>query len=125
MGGKGSGKNPKSRANLKPPAKGEVRNPKGINRKRPWTDRMFAQSEELLIKTQAGRAILKKLKLPESATWADASVWKLILKAAAGEISAIKEMADRIEGKAPERLEISGPERKQVTIRLIHDRTKV
>ena len=67
---------------------------------------------------------MKDLELPETATWADASTLELAIKAGNGDIPAIKEMADRIEGKAPERLEISGPERKEIVIRLIHDRTK-
>ena len=49
---------------------------------------------------------------------------RLMREALKGNIAAIREMADRIEGKAPERLEISGPERKEIVIRLIHDRTK-
>jgi hypothetical protein len=32
------GKNPRSLANLKPIKKGEVRNPAGINRKRPYSE---------------------------------------------------------------------------------------
>ena len=67
---------------------------------------------------------MKDLELPETATWADASTLELAIKAGDGDIPAIKEMADRIEGKAPERLEITGPERKEIVIRLIHDRTK-
>ena len=85
---------------------------------------MYRWSEELLSKSKAGRKKLKDLELPETATWADASTLELAIKAGNGDIPAIKEMADRIEGKAPERLEISGPERKEIVIRLIHDRTK-
>ena len=117
--------NAKSLANLKPPIqKGEVRNPKGINRKRPYTDRMYAHSEELLSASKAGEIKRVSLELPQTATWADASIRELSIKAANGDISAIKEMADRIEGKAPERLEITGPERKEIVIRLIHDRKR-
>lgn len=117
------GTNPKSLANLMPPVKkGEVRNPLGINRKRPYTDRMFAHSEELLRQSKAGEKIRKKLQLPETATWADAAIRQLNIKAADGDIPAIKEQADRIEGKAPERLEITGPERKEITIRVIHEK---
>jgi hypothetical protein len=118
------GKNPRSLQNLKPIQKGEVRNPEGINRKRPYSDRMFAHSEELLEATEEGKKICEALKLPEDATWADAAVRRLMREALKGNIAAIKEMADRIEGKAPERLEITGPERKEIVIRLIHDRTK-
>jgi hypothetical protein len=38
-----------------------------------------------------------------------------------GGTKAAKEIADRIEGKSPQRMEITGPERKEVTIRVVHD----
>ena len=117
-------KNPKSLANLRPAKPGEVRNPKGNNRKRPWTDRMFERSEMLLASTEEGEQIRKALQLPKEATFADAAVLTLMRKAIKGDVGAIKEMADRIEGKAPERLEITGPDRKEITIRLLHDREK-
>ena len=55
---------PNSLANLQPPIqKGEVRNPTGINRKRPYTDRLFVHGEELLTATDEGEAIRKVLKM--------------------------------------------------------------
>src|SRR5215469_5607254 len=91
---------PNSLKNLRPPWKpGEVPNPGGINRKRPYTDRMFAKGEELLSVSTEGEKIRKKLKLPETARWADAAIQSLAIKAARGDLAAIKELADRIEGK--------------------------
>lgn len=110
-----------SLANLKPAKPGEVRNPLGINRKRPYTDRMYQKSETLLALSKWGEKKRKELELPLTATWADAAIEELNRKAANGDIQAIKEQADRIEGKAPERLEISGPEKKEITVRIIHD----
>ena len=118
------GQHPNSRAKLKPIKPGEVRNPLGINRKRPYTDRMYAHSEQLLCLSKWGEKKRKSLDLPEAATWADAAIEELNRKAADGDLAAIKEQADRIEGKAPERLEITGPERKEITIRLIHENKK-
>jgi hypothetical protein len=119
------GKHPASLKNLKPIQKGEVRNPQGINRKRPFTDRMYELTEQLLNQTPEGRKIQKKFNLPEGSTWGDAAVRRLMMEAVdGGSIPAVKEMADRIEGKAPERLEISGPEKKEITIRIIHDSKK-
>jgi hypothetical protein len=116
------GKNPKSLANLKPVKPGEVRNPLGVNRKRPYSDRYYAQSEELLSASEDGREILRLLKLPETATWADAAVRRLMREALKGNIAAIREMADRIEGKPPQRLEITArPAKVETTIVIKHE----
>ena len=117
--------NAKSLANLKPPIqKGEVRNPHGINRKRQWTDRMFQRGETLLKLSKAGEKKRKELDLPETATWADAATEELMRKAANGDTAAIKEMADRTEGKPPERIEIAGVQRQEININVNFDRTK-
>ena len=42
-----------------------------------------------------------------------------------GGTKAAKEIADRIEGKPPQRMEITGPVRKDVTIRVVYDRIPV
>jgi len=39
----------------------------------------------------------------------DAVVWRLILNATQGEISAIKEIFERIDGKTPDKIEMPGP----------------
>lgn len=91
---------PAQLANLRPVKPGEPgRNPLGINRKRPLTERMAAHSELLLTASEFGESLRIKLGLPETATWADASVHSLMRKAADGDLGAIKEIADRIEGK--------------------------
>ena len=41
-----------------------------------------------------------------------------------GGTKAAKEIADRIEGKPPQRMEITGPVHKEVTIRVVHDQTR-
>lgn len=92
--------NPQSLANLRPPIRpGEVLNPLGINRKKPYTDRMRTRSDELLKASPEGRRILKSSNLGDDATWADAVILELMRKAATGDLPAIKEVIDRIEGK--------------------------
>jgi hypothetical protein len=98
------GQHPKSLANLKPPAQsGEVRNPLGINRKRPWTDRYAQRSEDLLpekLRVKLNHEVGAEA-LPEGSTWADAAVLRRFIEASAnGGTPAAKEIADRAEGKA-------------------------
>src|ERR1700733_10144463 len=94
------GKNAKSLANLKLPIKpGEIRNPLGINRKRPYTERLIEYSEALLSASAFGEKVRKSLKLPKNATCADAVVVGLLRMALNGNLAAIKEIMDRIEGK--------------------------
>ena len=120
------GKNPKSLANLKPAKPGEVRNPTGVNRKRPFSDRYHAIAEEVMpeklrraFNKDAGAELLKP-----GATWGDADAYGQFLQTARGSTIAAREVADRVEGKPPQRLEITGPERKLVTLRIIDDRKK-
>jgi len=120
------GKNPKSLANLKPARKGEVRNPQGIN-KRPFSDLYFAVSQEIVpewkrrqLNKEAGGPLH-----PKGTTWAEAHSRALHAKAADGDVSAVRELADRVEGRAPERLQITGNTKQMVTITIRHDRQKV
>lgn len=93
------GKNPKSLANLKPIKPGEIRNPLGISRKRPYTETLQARGAELLRLTADGEAIRKSLNLPEDATCIDGVVCGLLRMALRGDLGAIREIIDRIEGK--------------------------
>lgn len=97
------GKHPKSLANLKPPAQpGEARNPLGINRKRPWSERYAIRSElpipeklRLEFNLKMGEEVL-----PKGSTWADGAVLRRHMEALMdGGTPAAKEIADRIEGK--------------------------
>ena len=107
---------------LKPYKKGQSGNPKGRTpgfTMRPWTERYRKQGEELL-----PEKIRLKLNLPEGATYADGAVRQLFNKAMMGDNSAIREIADRVEGHATQRTEISTPENKAVTIRVVYDEEK-
>ena len=78
------GQHPKSLANLKPPAQpGEVRNPRGVNRKRPWAER-YAIRSELSIPEKIRLEFNLKMGeevLPKGATWADAAVLRRHMEA--------------------------------------------
>ena len=98
------GKNPKSLANLRPPWKpGEVPNPLGVNRKRPWTERYAKLSESplpekirLKFNLDLGEEVLKP-----GASWAEASTIRRMLETLeGGGTPAAKEIVDRIEGKS-------------------------
>jgi hypothetical protein len=114
--------NEKSLANLTPIKPGEVRNPLGINRKRPWSDRYSQRSEDPIpekIRRQFNHQMGQEV-LPKGSTWADAAVLRRHMEALMdGGTPAAKEIADRIEGKPPQRMEIVGTERKVVTLEVI------
>ena len=111
--------NPKGLANLRPAKPGEVRNPLGINRKRPWTDRYYERSEGPLpevLRLQFNQKLGMEV-LPPGATWADAGTLRAHMDAIMeGGTIAAKEIADRIEGKPPQRKEITAPVRTEVTL---------
>jgi hypothetical protein len=110
----------RSLANLKPFPKGVSGNPGGRPRKRPITDEYFA-----LANVEVPDKILKALKLPKGLTFSQANALRRFLDAMSknGNQSS-KEIREAIEGKAPMRLEITGTERKEITILVKHDRRK-
>ena len=112
----------KSLANLKPIKPGEVRNPLGINRKRPWSDRYSQRSEDPIpekIRRKFNQEMGQEV-LPKGSTWADAAVLRRHMEALTdGGTQAAKEIADRVEGRPPQRMEIVGTERKVVTLEVI------
>ncbi len=56
-------------------------------------------------------------------TWARAIAIRACFEAAMNaSIRTMREMREAIEGKAPQRLEITGPERKEITLSVVHDR---
>lgn len=117
------GDNPKSRANLKPWKPGQSGNPKGINRKRPITDEYFARANEVIpdrLRLEINKKIGKDL-IPPGITWSQANSLRQFIEAVIrGETKAAKEIREAVEGKSPQRLEITGPEKKEITIRVIY-----
>ena len=117
--------NEKSLKNLKPAKPGDVRNPAGVNKKRPITDEYFTVSQEVIspqLIARFNRSCHAKL-LKVGDTWARAVAVRAHYEAVFNaSIRAMREMREAFEGKAPQRLEITGPERKEITIKLVHDR---
>lgn len=116
--------NPKSLANLRPPWKpGQSGNPEGINRKRPITDEYFALAD-LVIPEEIRKRIPAKIRPAKGTTFAQAnSLRRWMDSMLQGGHGASKELREAMEGRAPQRLEITGPERKEITIRVIEDRS--
>ena len=98
--------------------KGQSGNPGGRPKKRPITDEYFELADKPLPK-----ALCKKLDLPEGTTFSQANAIMRYADALekGGHMSS-KEIREAIEGKAPQRLEISGPERKEISIKVSFDR---
>lgn len=108
---------------LKPFKKGQSGNPGGRPKKRPITDEYFALADRPI-----PEKLRKKLQpkfdvdLWEGITFCQVGALRRFLDSMAeGGYLASKEIRESIEGKAPERLEITGPERKEITIRILRD----
>jgi hypothetical protein len=121
---------PNSMKNLRRPWRpGETGNPSGINRKRPYTDRLHEVAERLLpaelrakINGALERQFGKKDLLPPTATYADAECLRIHLNVIMkGDVNAAAFISDRIEGKPPNRLDLIGHERQEITIRVVED----
>jgi hypothetical protein len=102
------GKNPKSLMNLRPPIKpGEVRNPYGINTKRPASDEYWKCSLELIplaIIRRFNRKCGAKLLQPGD-TWARGVAIRLEYNAVMeGLVYAAKELREAMEGRSPQAL---------------------
>jgi len=117
------GKHPNSLANLKPPIRpGEVRNPEGINRRRPITDEYWQVSPEpmpLALIRKFNKKCGAKL-LVEGDSWARGVAVRLQYEAAMlGIVRAAREMREAMEGKAPQRLEITANPQKVETVLVV------
>ena len=95
--------------NLKPWPKGVSGNPGGRPKSKPVTEAYQARvSEELpdpLRKVRVGRAWIE---LPKGSTFLDLISFGQCLEAAKGNTAAAKEIADRVEGKARQSLDVQG-----------------
>jgi len=115
--------------NLKPWRPGQVPNPEGINRKRPYTDRLLDQAEARLpeeLRAKFNDSFQKQFgksdMLPPGVSYADVEVLRLHLNVLLkGDVGTASFISDRIEGKPPNRLDLVGHERQEITIRLVED----
>lgn len=117
---------PKNTSGLKPFPPGTSGNPGGRPKKRPITDEYFDLADKPI--PEKLRAKLQKkycVDLPQGITFSQMNALARYLDAMEpdGQTSS-KEIREAMEGKAPMRLEISGPQRQEITIRLVDDRTK-
>lgn len=108
--------------NLKPWKPGQSGNPGGRPKKRPITDEYLQMSEEPLpevIRKQINEKFGKDF-LPEGTTWAKANALRRYMDSLleGGHMSS-KEIREAIEGKSPQRIELSGPEGKEIAPVLI------
>jgi len=112
------GANPNSLKNLSPAKPGDVRNPTGRNRNRPYTDAYEGVAEAPLpefVRRQLNKQVIldarnKKLPdlFPEGITWAEASALRQHLNAVLnGDTRAATEVREAVEGRATQRIELS------------------
>jgi hypothetical protein len=122
-------RNQNSLRNLKPPWRaGQTGNPSGINRKRPYTDEYLSMSQ-----SPAPAELIAKLNrqfktpfLSENATWAQVHVTSLFLQVVLkGDVTALREIADRIEGRPPQRLDPVSMERQEISFRVVEEDPQV
>ena len=92
--------NPRSLKNLRPFKPGQSGNPAGRPKKLPISDCLATLLEMPIEESER-----KKLKLPQGATNAHAIAIVLIRLACKGDLRAIKEILDRVEGKPGTRIE--------------------
>ena len=92
---------------------GQSGNPGGRPKKRPISSRYA-----LLAEVRLPERVRKKLKLPEGATLADAGVVALYSAMAEGKHGAAKEIREGIEGRAPQRIEFSGPDGEEIKAKI-------
>ncbi len=115
---------------LKPWPKGKSGNPGGKPKKRPITDEYFWLAEQP-ITPQMRQKIRRSygIIIPEGTTWARCLSLRLFLqgmglKIDSGAARSVKEIREAMEGKAPQRLEITGPERKEIQLLVRFDKKK-
>jgi hypothetical protein len=112
------GKNPNSLKNLKPAQPGDIRNPTGKNRNRPYTDAYEGVAEAPLpefLRLQLNnrlRTDLRNKRLPdfysEGITWAEANALRQHLNALIdGDTRSATEVREAVEGRATQRVELA------------------
>ena len=111
--------------NLRPPwGKGEPSpNPSGRSKRLPISD-TYAQIATQPISESVRRVLKRKgLPLQSGATFADAVVLGVMMKALLGDSRAAKEVRESIEGKAGQRAEKPG-NNEPVNIRVVYDQDR-
>lgn len=97
--------NEKSKSNLILWEKGKSGNPSGRPKRRPITE-----AYALIAKRRVPKKIRVALQLGDKATWAEALAYGQFFNAAKGRHGNATEIREAIEGKATQRIELSGVE---------------
>jgi len=108
-----------SLANLAPPWEpGQSGNPKGRPPKRPQSE----ANEELLRRAAPVEVVvaLRNLGLPANATCAEVLALCLFREGIKGNVVAIKELRESVEGKAMQRIELTSPEDRGWEVRVTY-----
>ncbi len=82
---------------------GQSGNPSGRPKRRPISDAYLALAD-----CQIPRKLAKKLGLKKGSTWRDTVAHAILEEAAKGNVRAATEVREAIEGKATQRIELSG-----------------
>lgn len=98
---------------------GESGNPKG----RPPNEQALTPRLREEMDAQPPPAVRRRYGLPDNSTWQDAQVLALLVNAARGNATAIRELWDRLDGKLTERIELTDDQ--QVRERLQAARKRV
>jgi hypothetical protein len=118
------GLHPNSRRNLRPWKPGDVPNPEGKNSAHPFTSRYKRMSEapapaELIAKVNKE---FKTPILPPGSSWAALTTARLYLQIVIkGDVNALKEIVDRVEGKAPNRLDLMTDMHQEITFKVVEE----
>src|SRR5258708_363391 len=116
---------PNSLRNLRPPWRpGQAPNPQGINKKRPFSDRYAEMGQ-----AQAPIELIQKLNkqfgkpvLSENCSWCELVTARAYLSVVLrGDTNMLREIADRVEGRAPQRLDLAIPAHSEVTLKVVYD----
>jgi hypothetical protein len=115
--------------NLKPFKPGESGNPSGRPKRQPLTDYLKEQLEQEIPKSmldamkEGPRAVFIEVYGP-TPTFGQMIAFKLVQMSAKGDVMAMRELLDRVEGKVAQKTQLTGlddePIRTAITVRFVH-----
>jgi hypothetical protein len=112
-------------SNLKPWKPGQSGNPSGRSRKLPITEAL-EQIGQQIVPTEIRKILRRKLnvEVKPGSTFAQCIALALISKAIVGDVEAIREFTNRVQGKALQQLEIATPENRDVRLHVIYEESE-
>jgi hypothetical protein len=118
-----------NKSNLKPFKPGESGNPSGRPKKQPLTDYLKAQLEQEIPQSMldAMKEGLRQVFLEvygPNPTFGQMIAFKLVAMSAKGDVMAMRELLDRVEGKVAQKTQLTGlddgPVQASITVRFVH-----